>query len=390
MPNRVRTIYQSQALYVGPSPATGQHFRQFGAESLFTGANLVSGLHRIQNCNYSFSVNRTPVQQFGQLAAIDRVILDTPTVDLSFSYLLANMWNEAQLGLVVDGRLAALSGILNKVVDERNYFLKIVDEGFDAVGDTSNDIDVAVVGFGNGFLASYSAAGAINSFPTVDIGIAALNMTFATGTSGKLPALNPENGVRVTDYHYVIPTATGSPGTGLLNISVLRPGDITLDFKKRETEEEGVAINVAGAYAAPGVNIQNAKIQSYNLSFDLSREPLQKLGSRFAFSREITFPVDVNFSVTALVGDLTTGSLAAMIDDDDSYDITVNLKKPAPPGDAQPVIARYHIKAAKMSSHSYSNGIGDNKTVTMDFASQIQGPQQQTFGLYLSGVTTPV
>jgi hypothetical protein len=387
MPNRVRTIYQTESLHIGPSPGTGQHFKQFGAESLFTGSNLITGLYRIQNCNYNFSVNRTPVQQFGELAAIDRVILETPTVGLSFSYLLANMWNERALGFVTDGRLSALSGILNKVVDERNYFLKIVDEGIDAVGDTSDDVDVAVVGFGNGFLTSYSTSAAVNSFPSVDVSVSALNMTFSTGLSGKLPSINPENGQRITNFHYVVPTTLSSPGTGLLDISVLRPGDITMDFKKRETEDEGVLLDATGIYAAPGVNIQNAKIQSYNLSFDLGREALQKLGSRFAFSREITFPVDISLTVDALVGDLTTGSLAAIVDDDDSYDITINIKKPAPPGDPQPVMARYVVKSAKLNNQSFSNGIGDNKTVSLEFAAQIGGPHQHTVGIFMSGVT---
>ena len=36
------------------------------------------------------STNRTDVNQFGELAAIDRVVLDTPTVSLDFSYLSAS------------------------------------------------------------------------------------------------------------------------------------------------------------------------------------------------------------------------------------------------------------------------------------------------------------
>lgn len=389
MPNRNRIIYQSQALSVGPSPSTGQHFAPYEAANtnIYTGANLITGLYRIQSCNYSFNIPRTPVQQFGELAAIDRVVLGSPTVSLSFNYLLANFWNERILGLIVDGTLPALSGILNKSTDDKNYFIKIVPEGYDHVGDGQDTVDTAVVGFGNGFLTSYSSQAAVNTFPTVDVTVDALNITFSTGLSGKLPSVFPENGTRVTQYYYNVPTGLSSPNTGNLDISVLRPGDITMDFKTRTAQSEGILLNATAAYNAMGVNISNAKIQSYNLSFDLGREPLEKLGSRFAFSREITFPVDVTLSVDAVVGDLTTGALSDMINCDDSYDITINIKKPVCPGETQPVMARYQIKNAKINSHSYSSDIGSNKTVTLEFSTQIGGPRQTTIGLFMSGVS---
>ena len=49
----------------------------------------------------AFNISRTDVNQFGELAAIDRVVLDTPTVSLDFSYYLANFANEANLSRVL-------------------------------------------------------------------------------------------------------------------------------------------------------------------------------------------------------------------------------------------------------------------------------------------------
>ena len=374
-------------LAVGPSPSTGQHFKQFAAESTFTGDSLLTGLYRIQNCNYSFNIPRTPVNQFGELAAIDRVILQTPSVNLSFSYLLANAWNEKALGLVTDGTLPALSGIINRVQDDKNFFLKITPEGTDAILDVSNNVDTAVVGFGNGFLSSYSSKGAINSFPMVDIGVTALNMSFTSGTSGQLPSITPANGTRISQYNFNFTGLGSSPGTGLLDISVLRPGDITLDFRQRDATDEADITSASAPYYTAGTNILNAKIQSYNLSFNLNREPLQKLGSKFAFSREITFPIDVTLSVDAIVGDLTTGSLSDYINNDQAYDVTINMGQPVGTGTPR-VMMRYLLKNARLNSHSYSSSIGSNKSVTLEFASQIGGPSQSLVGLFISGVTT--
>jgi len=385
-----RIIYQNQALYVGPTPSTGGHYRN-PAGTKVTDAPQISGivsqLHRIQNVNYSWTVNRQNVNQFGELAAIDRVILETPTVALSFSYLQANFWNEEKLGFHTSGNHSALSGILNKTQDDKNYFLKVVGQGVDAVKDTTSDTDVFVMGFGNGFLTSYTAQGAINTFPSVDVSIEALNMTFDTGISGFIPAVTPANGTRINNSRFALPVATGSPGIGDLDISVLRPGDITLSFKKREAHDEGILLNASDPYDTAGVDIDNAHIQSYNIAFTLGREAIQKLGNRFAHSREITPPIDITMSIDAIVTNLTTGSLHDLVNCDSAYDLTVNLKKPNCPTTAEKVICRYVLKNAKLDSQTYSSDIGSNKTVTLNFSSQVGGPNQNTIGLFMSGIT---
>ena len=106
---RNRIIYQSEALYAGPSPATGNHF----TDQQNLSGNLVKQLHRVQSANYSFNIARQDVNQFGELAAIDRVILESPTVSLDFSYLLNSLANEEELGFApLDGSSSCISGLL--------------------------------------------------------------------------------------------------------------------------------------------------------------------------------------------------------------------------------------------------------------------------------------
>ena len=90
---RNRIIYQSEALFAGQlTGVTDAH-----------NENQIKQLHRVQSANYAFNISRTDVNQFGELAAIDRGVLDTPTVSLDFSYYLANFANEANLGFTVNG-----------------------------------------------------------------------------------------------------------------------------------------------------------------------------------------------------------------------------------------------------------------------------------------------
>lgn len=386
---RNRTIYQSEGVYAGPSPATGVHvsFANGQGNPLYnstvasqaTGTSLIRELLRVQSANYSYNITRTDINQFNQLSAIDRVILEQPTVSMDFSYILYGMSNEKTLGFTIssgsNGVVSAISGILNKTQDERNYFILTAPEGNDSQSYDliANKTSVVTWGIGNGFISSYTAEGSVGNFPTVSVNIEALNMKVDANYSGVIPAVNPTNGSQIPGWFYFIPTGKQSPDGATINttdysISALRPGDITLTL----------------GTAPMGPDWNDIKVQNYSLSFDLSREPLQKLGSKYAFSREISFPVTVNLSVTADIGDVSTGNLANMIDNDANivYNPTISIVKPG----TSSVAAWYQLKSAKLDSMETSSSIGPNKSATFNFSTQLGGPQDLTKGLFMSGM----
>jgi hypothetical protein len=374
---RNRIIYQSEALYAGPSPATGFHLTS-GANVAWvgpTGNSLVNQLQRVQTANYSFTVDRTDINQFGQLAAIDRVILTNPTVSLDFSYVLANLANELDLGFTLNksgdtNEVSAISGFLNGTSDERNYFIRTVPEGNDAVNFTSTSGDNGVIGIGNGFISSYSTEGSVGNFPTVTVNVEGLNMTFQRGATGNyIPAINPADGSSISSF-YTLPTAEQNGSTGIASgISALRPGDITITIPQT---------------SGGGVTTSAMNIQSYTLSFDLARTPIQKLGSKFAFARPIDFPLTVTLSVDAQVTDMSDGSINDLIcNDTTTYNPSISIKNPAC-GNTD-VVAKYTLKGAKLDSQEYSSDIGSNKSVTLTFSAQVGGPQDTARGLFISG-----
>tara|TARA_R100000406_G_scaffold34238_1_gene22550 strand:- start:359 stop:1612 length:1254 start_codon:yes stop_codon:yes gene_type:complete len=401
---RNRVIYQSEALFVG---------QKTGVTDAHTSANDIKQLHRVQSANYAFSVARTDVNQFGELAAIDRVVLDTPTVSLDYSYLLSNMSNEENMGFFVNTKevgtsdlVSALSGILNKTEDERNYFIQTSREGEDAVGDTTRDDDsltgigaqADTIGIGNGFITSYSSEASVGGFPTVSVAVEGMNMLFATGTQNvPNPGINRIDGSASTTKAS-LPTVSGdfkasSEQSGILSISTLRPGDITIKIAEHSTDGSfgSADYDLGGAKlpTAAGDATESANIQSYNISFDLGRTPIQRLGNRFAFAREVDFPVNVSLSLDAIMTDLTTGNLNDLVDCEKSYDIQIQLKGIT--GSAcdtvKTDVAAYVLKNMKPDSQSYSSSIGDNKTVTLDFSTQIGGPRDTNAGVFFKGVT---
>ena len=183
---RNRVIYQSEALYCS-SPEVA-----YNTGALSRGDIL--SLNRIQSANYSFNISRQDVNQFGDLAAIDRVITESPTVSLDFSYYLSNFTNENRLGFWVtqSGNSALVPGnngfksCITDLIDsannnhQKNYYLLTMKEGKDANEDyvTGDYYHGSIMGIGNGFITSYSSEGAVGGMPTVSISAEAQNMNF--------------------------------------------------------------------------------------------------------------------------------------------------------------------------------------------------------------------
>jgi len=318
---------------------------------------------------------------------------------------------------------------------QKSYYILTTKEGRDANINSPSGVPLnksgnyeSIIGIGNGFLSSYSTEGAVGGMPTVSVSVEGQNMNFTNipytghtspstagrnmgyrtsapapadasllGISGENPAVNPIDGTKYgTNVCLPIPTGNSS-GQWMGEISTLRPGDITLTLAK----QTGVGVFDAATGAMTGDNtdafrsmdnpdyagasINDAHIQSYNISFDLSRSPIQKMGVKYAFARPVDFPVNVSFSVDAIVSDLTSGSLADIVNCDDPFDARVTMRDPSCEVSPKPIVCNYVIKGLKLDSQSFSSDIGSNKTVTLDFSTQIGGPTQKNKGIFMSG-----
>jgi len=423
MATRNRVIYQSEAVYVSQDVVFS------GTQ---TGFRDNIDLDRVQSANYSFNISRTDVNQFGQLGAIDRIITESPTVSFDSSYLLANFGNEYKLGFYVtpSGSMGPLKSCVTNLIDsttnayQKNFYILNAKEGKDAdqtdregdLTDTSGNFE-SLIGIGNAGLTSYSVEASVGGFPTVSFSAEGLNMNFQNfenggvgagaakpdsvkGPNGQLkrpwyitgknPAINPIDGKR-----YETPVALPCPSGNVSDtsaglVSVLRPGDLKL-FLSKQTSKDVATAATSTSMGKPdyaGADIADAHIQSFNISFDLSRSSIEQLGTKFAYARLIDFPVTVSLGIDAVVSDLTTGSLAEIIDCDDLFDARIQLGSPDcgthNPASAG-VAANYILKGIKLDSQSFSLGMGDNKTVSLSFSSQIGGPEQSGLGLFMSG-----
>ena len=447
---RNRVIYQSEAVYVtqgvydggatAAAPAGTAALTAKNANGIPTG---VRNLDRVQSANYSFSISRQDVNQFGELAAIDRIITETPTVSFDTSYVLANFANEHLLGFEVcpsgvtnpEGNVVScISGLINAETPayQKDWFVLTTKEGADAVKLTDSGRYESLIGVGNAFISSYSSEASVGGLPTVSVSAEGMNMNFVNlpysgyntnnagspyngqgfgfkyngplqSITGANPAIIPSNGVKVGNEASLTSAAfvtlgvpSGNAGSdnettaGISAISALRPGDITLSLAKKTSDSIGDLTNLQaldGSTAAiQGASIADAHIQSYTLSFDLSRSAIQRLGTKFAFARPVDFPITASLSIDAVLSNLTTGTVADIINCDDEYDACIKILDPTcNVGGVRPIVLSYFMRGLKIDSESFSSSIGDSKSVTLDFSTQVGGPDQQGVGVFMSG-----
>lgn len=380
---RNRVIYQGEQLYLGPegpracnSPHSSLS-ESGNINSSISGENFVSQLFRIQNIGWNFSKNLTDVNQFGELASIDRVALVAPTVELNYSYLLSNFINEGLMGLVVNQsgdstQVSCLSGILNNTTDSKNYFIKTVSEGADVASNASNTYNV--ISLGNCYLNSYTSQGAVNSFPTVQVGIVALNIQGQSVnqlSGARIPAI--ESNGSVINFGYILPTGTRNyldygSNSNDYSLSVLRPGDVNLSFQMGEGD---------GFYQE-----SDLKLQSYNLSFVLNREDLSALGSKYYIKKTPSFPIVATLECSAIIGESQTGVLTEIIRNNKLFNPSINIKSNI--GNKNTVVY-YSLTNATLDSQERTLNIRENALLNFRFSSQLGSNTNP--GLVMSGIS---
>lgn len=358
---RNRVIYQSQALFAAPTGTT-------------TITSADHNLRRVQSCNYNFSITRQDINQYGELAAIDRLILQEPTVAVDLSYYFEPTgFNEGHLGFRTDavtGTSTVADHMLDYIIssganyDQKNVYVLVSDAGIDANDPTNMSTSAVegIIGIGNAFVTSWSLEAAVGAIPTVSCALEGQNIVF-TGGGGSYDIGNPAvvDGVDVSTTS----TVTLPDGAGLFDsateVSAVRPGDITLMLGTSTSDNAPMF----------GLSESDLKIQSATVAMTIGREPIRKLGKAFAFAREITFPINCTLSVNAIVGVTASNKLyTLMTTNGDNTKYYCELKLVGYQG-ATAHTSYVMLKGAKLDSQNFTSSIGPNQTVTMEFSAQI-------------------
>jgi hypothetical protein len=382
--------------------------------------SIIKQLKRVQSANYGFTINRQDINQFGHATRLDSVIVESPTVNLDFSYYLLDGYNERLIEFVTDGKTNAFSGLLTPELYQagNNFFIVTVGEGRDLVGGDRNthadgeENEKTVISLGNGYVTDYSVDISVGSIPTASVTVEGMNIKTDIGTTGNdLPAVDMKDGSRISDAWetildpsskslfgrtrkpkegsctglYSIPAAkTGYTGCndGERDVAALRPGDVIMNL----SDNTLLHSSTSGNGAKPVIG--SAHIQSLNISVPMGRTTLQRLGSTFGFAKAVDLPMTCTFSVSAMVADMKEGNVMDLMCSCEKYNVEVELYEPDCAGcktkTGTPALT-YTLKGAQLESENYSSSIGDNKMVDVVFTAQVGGADDFENGLFISG-----
>lgn len=242
---RNRIIYQSESVAVSIDHVAG------------AATTVAKG---VQSVSYGLDVTREDVLQFGDLGAVDRIVLEAPVANVETSmYIggLAPIILSDLLGAAISGRkVDCLIGLDN-------------DEGEDY---SASDKTVKMT---SGSLTSMSAEGSVGSIPTVTLGFEGTDLIFDS-------------------------TAVGAPAT---DINVSTQSGVVVDFSELTPSSD-----FTGHYIHP---------QSATVSFDLGVEGLQELtyklpaaaggvvtaSNKFQYARVPSFPATASLELEAFAVD---------------------------------------------------------------------------------------
>ena len=316
----------------------------YQSEALFANGN---NIQRVQSVNYSFTVPRTDVNQYGQLGQIERVITEVPTVSMDFTYQLAGTTNEARL--LGNGASGASFGFMKDLNNassnyyQQNFTVGLADEGIDFNNSSAHTNKAVVVP--NGFITSYSWTGAVGDVPSSTVNLESTEMTVGVNE-------NKNN---------VSPESSSNP-------VVLRPGNVT--FRSAPAASGGLT---GSDDDLPVMGFDGIHVQSFTVSVDIPRESIQRMGDRYEFARVITFPIQATMSIEAIISEQAQSNLSDIVGDQSTqapapgFDIDIHCNKASTGVNG----LNLRFKNAKIEGHSISSSIGSNKSITLDYAVQV-------------------
>lgn len=415
-----RVLYNTQGLYIGPSPSSGYHFINDAGQlnnitdNQYNNFNLIKKINRVTNFNYNISVPREEFKQLGK-SKTQNTIINHPTVEVDFEYYLNGITNEARMGWNVNhefneevrtGQLVhpnnfstfVFSGLNTYDTNEqpdtspfwpgsnrssKNLFLTITyGQNEDEVTKrlSSNEIfnRVAnVISFGDGYMTSYETSCAVGETPKAKVGFVCDNIIFYTGSSGVgIPAINPRTRETYNDIKFVLPE---EPVVN--DLSIVLPSEITLDIQQTGDQSYIDTNNITGF----GVKFSDIKIQSYSIGIKFDREDMTSIGFKAAVNRRINFPVPINLTISAIVGEESASDLMNQIKQDDKYNITLKMKDRF----SSNLVVRYDFTKSALQSYDYSTSIEEDRRLNMNFKINAT-PDDLTEGFFVSGQLTNI
>lgn len=393
-----RIIYNVQDLYVGPP--------RNDVALLLPEQHLLQRIYRVQSIDWGINVNRNDYKELGDRNLLNITPISQPDINFNYEYLLAGVSNEVKMGLDVNWNytgtpaihqgntgVSLISGFAddNRTSDKRNFYVAINHSGSDSHAayptffttgysgySLSSFIDPLspsyhLISFVNSYLVGLSYSFGVGDFPRARASYVSDGIFYNTSGSGvNVPIIrsNLKSG-EYSNYKVAIPKHYNDSLP-----AALRHGDVTFNLLSTGY----------GTLRDLGLDIGDAKLQNCSIDISIPREKLQFLGSYYPVDRPIIYPVPVTMSLDYIIGDLGSGNLVDLINNDYEFNASISVRNSlATPFTGQHTAILMDLKRAKLLSINNSTSIGSNKIANLVFKTELN-PSDLSRGLFISGI----
>ena len=287
---RNRIIYQSQAVRINGVTVNG-----------------------VQSASYGLDLAREDVTQYGQLGAVDRVILEAPTSNLECSYYAS--------GLALADTQTMLSGSITG--GQFPLLVALSAEGADYNSGSERSVSIK-----SGYLTSFSAEASVGAIPTNSMSFEGLDITYGSDAVSAPAAL------------------TSFP------------------------LQQDVSLTLGTEYALFSTHAQSA-----SFSYELGVEPLQQLGGALAYARVPSYPANATITVDGLAVSGDLAAAISDINNIQQRGSTATAAGFAEIANLKLTVANYNYELlnATLDSVAFDSSIGDNATCSATFSCSIGG-----------------
>lgn len=306
---RNRIIYQSESVKVDGVTAKG-----------------------VQSCSYGLDVTREDVLQFGDLGAVDRIVLEAPVANMEVSMYVNGLQGD-KLKEIVD------KGVSGTAID---CVVSLGAEGDDYTsGAATSNVKIT-----SGSLTSLSAEASVGSIPTLTLGFEGTDLSYSTGVDDAANA--PATDINVATQSGVI--VKMDQVTGSFTGHYVHPQSCSVSFDLGVEGLQELSYETAAGLAAEGNKFQYARVPSYPATASMELEA-------FAVDKGMTMSL-ANLQQKASEGNSGEANLGG------KCNVGVDMGG-----------TTFSLIAATLDSVSFSSSIGDTAaTCNATFSVSIGGP----------------
>lgn len=319
----------------------------------------------VQSSEVGFNFPTENVKGLGALNTVQNPN-SSPTVSVSFSTLFGDCKNEGIAGIITDGRAGAFVSVNS---GEKNLYLSV-----DKFSGTTGDM---VLSIGNAALTQYGISARVGDFVSSSFSFEGFNSNLQYGRSGNAAPNVFINTGKEVPATYSLPDFTDgnvNKAPGLFGSKLFtKPGEIILRIK-------------SGEYFGMPIDLP---LNGFDLSMNLSRVPDNRIGEKYPYKRHIECPIEVSLSIDVVATGLISGKqLKSSNFDFNNFEIVTKECCDSIGRDWREACndkVKIMVNGAKLTNQSFSNGVGQNGSMKIEYTLLISNPVSFEKNIIISG-----